>query len=132
MHQDLSTCYDWPVKKAIVNLQIRLKGNSERISGHSLSPLGAENKDIGAASQTSLTGVSLLLQRRLHLAKHGHVGVLKLSLHEDSYIFLSCLLFLFLASLSHAILIKMNIVKHIQHYFDHRVGKKKSSHANST
>ena len=27
-YQDLSTRYDWPVKKAIVNLPIRLKGNS--------------------------------------------------------------------------------------------------------
>ena len=46
MYQDLITSYDWPVKKAIVNLPIRLKGNSKRIAGNSLSPLGAQNKDI--------------------------------------------------------------------------------------
>ena len=36
------------LKKAIVNLPIRLKGNSKRTSGNSLSPLGAQNKDIDA------------------------------------------------------------------------------------
>jgi len=45
VYQDLSTRHDWPVKKAIVNLPIRLKGNSKRISGNSLIPLGALNKD---------------------------------------------------------------------------------------
>ena len=29
VYQDLSTCRDWPVKKAIVDLPIRLKGNSK-------------------------------------------------------------------------------------------------------
>ena len=42
---------DWPVKKTIVDLPIRMKGNSKRISGNTLSPLGAQNRDIGAASQ---------------------------------------------------------------------------------
>ena len=32
VYQDLSTCHDWPVNKAIVNLPIRLKGNSKCIS----------------------------------------------------------------------------------------------------
>ena len=54
MYQDLSTCHDWPVKKAIVNLPIRLKGNSEHIYGNSLSRLRAQNKDIGAALQMLL------------------------------------------------------------------------------
>ena len=49
MYLDVSTCYDWPVKKTIVD--------SEFISGNSLSPLGARNKNFGAASQTLLTGV---------------------------------------------------------------------------
>ena len=48
--------HDWPVKKAIVDLPIRLKGNSKRTSGNSLSPLEAHNKDLGTASQTLLTG----------------------------------------------------------------------------
>ena len=43
------------VKKAIVDLPIRLKGNSKRNSGNSLSPLEAQNKDLGTASQTLLT-----------------------------------------------------------------------------
>ena len=51
MFQDLSTRYDWPVKKAgFVDLPIRLKENTKRISGKSLSPLWVQNKDIGAAS----------------------------------------------------------------------------------
>ena len=54
MQQDLSTRRDWPVKKVIVNLPIRLKGNSYRTSGNFLSLFGAKNKDIGAASQTLL------------------------------------------------------------------------------
>lgn len=40
MYLDVSTYYDWPVKKTIVDLLMRLKGNSEFISGNSLSPLG--------------------------------------------------------------------------------------------
>ena len=65
MYQDLSTYRDWPIKKAIVDLPIRLKGNSKRNSVDSLSPLGAQTKDFGAASQTLLTGIKLRLQRRL-------------------------------------------------------------------
>ena len=50
VYLDLSTRYDWPVKKAIVDLPIKVKGNLERTSGNWLSPLGAQNKDIGSAS----------------------------------------------------------------------------------
>ena len=49
MYQDLSTCHDWSVKNAIVNLPIKMKGNSKRSSFNSLSLLGARNEDIGAA-----------------------------------------------------------------------------------
>lgn len=38
-------------KKAIVELPIRLKGNTRRPSGNSLSLLAAHNKDFGSASQ---------------------------------------------------------------------------------
>ena len=65
MYQDLRTGHDWPVKKAVVNLPIRLEGNPKRISGNSLSPLGALNMDFGTASQTLLTGVRLHLPSRL-------------------------------------------------------------------
>ena len=56
MYQDLSKRHDWPVKKAMVHLPISLKGNSEPISGNSLSSfggggggLGGQNKDLGSA-----------------------------------------------------------------------------------
>ena len=49
VYQDLNTRHDWLVKRAIVDLQMRLKGDSKRNSGNSLSRLGAQNKDIGAA-----------------------------------------------------------------------------------
>ena len=38
-------------KKTIVNLPIRLKRKSKRISSNSLSPWGAQNKDIGDANR---------------------------------------------------------------------------------
>ena len=57
VYQDLSTCHDWPVKKAIVDLPIKLKGNLKRTSGNLLSQLGAPTKDLSTASQTLLTGV---------------------------------------------------------------------------
>ena len=58
MCQDLSTCHECPVKKAIANLPIRLKGSlcgnnyqmRRIILGVSL--LEAQNKDIGATLQT--------------------------------------------------------------------------------
>ena len=65
VYQDLNTPHDWPVKKAIVNLPIRMKGNSKRTSGNSLNPLGAQNKDLGTASQTLLIEVKFRLRRRL-------------------------------------------------------------------
>ena len=65
VYQDWSTRHYWPVKKAIVDLRIRLEGNLKRISGNLLRPLGAQNRDFGAASQTLLTGVKLILQGSL-------------------------------------------------------------------
>ena len=60
--------HDWPVKNAIVDLPIKMKGNSKHTSVNSLSRLGAQNKDLGAALQTLLTEVSLRLRRRLHFS----------------------------------------------------------------
>ena len=37
------------VEKPIVDLPIKMKGNSKRTSGNSLSPLAAQYKNIGAA-----------------------------------------------------------------------------------
>ena len=48
------------LKKASVGLPIRMKGDMVRTSGNSLSPLGAQNKDIGAASQTLLEMISIM------------------------------------------------------------------------
>ena len=49
----------------IVNLPIKIKGNSKRTPGNQLSPLEPKNKDIGPTSQTFQTEVNLRLQRRL-------------------------------------------------------------------
>ena len=65
VYQDVSTRHDGPVKKATVDLPIKMMGNSKRFSGNSWSPLGAQNKDIGSSSQTLLTEVKLPLRRRL-------------------------------------------------------------------
>ena len=65
VYQDVGTRNDRPVKKATVDLPIKMMGNSKRFSGNSGSPLGAQNKDIGSSSQTLLTEVKLPLRRRL-------------------------------------------------------------------
>ena len=58
-------CHDWPVKSAMVNLPIRLKGNLKNISSNSLSVFGAHNKDISPALRMSLTGLQLHLRHRV-------------------------------------------------------------------
>ena len=58
--------HDWLVTNDIVEMPIKMKGNSKRTSSISLSSLGAQNKDLGAALQTLLTEVSLRLRRRPH------------------------------------------------------------------
>ena len=68
MYQDLRAQHDWPVENTIVDLPIKTKENSKGTSGNSLSPLGAQNENIGAASQTSLTEVKLRLRRRLTIS----------------------------------------------------------------
>ena len=49
------------LKKAIVDLPIKLKGNSKCTSVDLLSPLGAQSKDLGAPFQSLLTRVKLCL-----------------------------------------------------------------------
>ena len=66
MYQDLSMRHDW-LTNAIVNLLIKMKGNSKCTSGNFLSLLGAQNKHIGTASQMLLTKVKLRLRRRIFL-----------------------------------------------------------------
>ena len=75
VYQDLSTRHDWPVQKAIVDLPVRLKGNSKRPSGISLSPLDAQSR----------TGISALPRRRhllvkLRLRRRLQVNILSLFL----------------------------------------------------
>ena len=55
------------LKEAIVNLPIRMNGFSKRTSSDSLSPLGAQNEDIGATSQTLLTEVKLRQRTKARL-----------------------------------------------------------------
>ena len=62
VYQDLNVGHDLPVKNAIVNLPIKMKGNSKHTSGN-LSLLGAQNKDISVALQMSLTKVDCLQSR---------------------------------------------------------------------
>ena len=62
--------HDWPVKNTIVDLPIRSKENSKRISGNSLSLLKAMNKGVAAASQTLLTRARLRLRHRLFRNEH--------------------------------------------------------------
>ena len=57
LYQDLTMCHHWPVKKAIVDLPIRLKGNSNLRYGNSLSLMGPQNKDLGTSLQILLFGV---------------------------------------------------------------------------
>ena len=45
------------LKYDIVDLPIRLKGNSKHISGNSLNPLRGLDKDFGAASQSIPSGI---------------------------------------------------------------------------
>ena len=75
VYQDLGMHHDWPVKKSIVILPIRLKGNLKRNSSNLLSPLGTQNKDISTALQTLLTGVRSHLQRRLLLGFGCNFGI---------------------------------------------------------
>ena len=57
----------WRTLIGLVDLPIRMKGNSKCISGSSLNPLGAQNKELAVASQTLLTEAELCLRRRLTL-----------------------------------------------------------------
>ena len=65
MYQDFSTRHDWPVKEAIANSPIILKGSSKHTFGNSLNPVGVQKKDLTAALQTLLTGVRLRRRFRL-------------------------------------------------------------------
>ena len=61
VYQNLSTCYDWPVEW---QEPIRVKGNPKHTSGNTFSPLGIQNTEFGATSQT------LLGYKRAHRPKN--------------------------------------------------------------
>ena len=80
------TTHDWPVKKAKVNLPVRLKGNLKCISGNLLSPVRAQNKAFGAASQMLLSRVRLQ-----YVCSAGKVFGSKCSLKTLLYVWLPLL-----------------------------------------
>ena len=58
--------YDWSVINAIIDLPIKMKGNSKCSSGNLIvESVGGQNEHVGAASQTLLTEVKLGLRHRL-------------------------------------------------------------------
>ena len=57
----------WRTLKGLVDLPIRMKGNSKCSAVNSLSPLGTQKKELGVASQTLLTEAELRLRSRLPL-----------------------------------------------------------------
>ena len=61
MFQDLSTCHDRPLKKAVVVLSIRLKENSKHTSSNSLSLLGPSTRILALPRRRYyiVTGVKL-------------------------------------------------------------------------
>ena len=55
------------LKKLLFDEPVRLEGNLKHTSGNLLSPLVAQNKDLGTALQTLLVGVRLCLRLRLQM-----------------------------------------------------------------
>ena len=58
VYQDLNTRHDWPVKRAIVDLPIRMKGNSKRTSSNSFSPLGRRTRILALLRRRYLVGLN--------------------------------------------------------------------------
>ena len=75
VYQDVSMRHDWPVRNPIIYLSIKMKGNLKRTSGNSLMPLGAQNRDLGAASQI-LIEVKLRLGTRLVKSRQENLNIL--------------------------------------------------------
>ena len=53
----------------MIGLPVKMKGNLKCASSNFWSLLGTQNKDIGAALQTTLTEVKLCLQHRLEVIR---------------------------------------------------------------
>ena len=72
------------LKKAIVDLPIRLKGNLKRISGILFSPLGTQDKDISTSSYTfTSTTKAMLLYGSIYYAAQGASDFLKKYDHSN-------------------------------------------------
>ena len=67
VYQDLSTCHDWPVKKDLIDLPIRVKENQNALP--IIDSFGAQNKDLTVSLQTSLAEVEVHLQIMQSTAK---------------------------------------------------------------
>ena len=65
VYQGLNTYHDWPVKMPLLICQLGWREHRNAFSPVICRLLGAQNKDIGVASQTLLTGIRLLLRNRL-------------------------------------------------------------------
>ena len=111
--------HDWPVKKAKVNLPVRLKGNLKCISGNLLSPVRAQNKAFGAASQMLLSRVRLQ-----YVCSAGKVFGSKCSLKTLLYVWLPLLY-------NHYVLVvaaQLCFSQKISHFFIWKLQKLKTWH----
>lgn len=55
VYQDLSMPNDWPVKEAIVNFPIRLKGNAKRTFGKYVDSVGDPDDGVGVGDPDDVT-----------------------------------------------------------------------------
>ena len=67
MYQDLGTFHDWPVKKDLINLPIRVKENQNALP--IIDSFRAQNKDLSVSLQTSLAKAEVHLQIMQSTAK---------------------------------------------------------------
>ena len=67
VYQDLSTFHDWPVKKDLINLPIRVKENQNALP--IIDSFRAQNKDLSVSLQTSLAKAEVHLQIMQSTAK---------------------------------------------------------------
>ena len=78
VYQDLSTCHDWPVKKDLIDLPIRVKENKNALP--IIDSFGAQNKDLSVSLQTLLAKVEVHLQIMQSTAKRMLETILGLTL----------------------------------------------------
>lgn len=73
--QDLSTYYDWLVKRAIVDFPSRMKGNSKCLSGNSLSPLRLSTRILASVADVTNRGKVPSATKAEATAMAGNMGV---------------------------------------------------------